>query len=1033
MNPEGWQKLDQLFHAALDLEPAARDLFVTESTSGDDALRKELKSLLLHYEQSHSLLDSPAYVLAAESILDGDSSESLIGQTLGQYEVLRVLGKGGMGVVYLAYDHELHRNVALKFLQDDLLSDPQRVQRFKQEARAASALNHPNILTIHQIGDVAGRQFIATEFVEGQTLRELMKWQRLTFAQALDITIQIASALSAAHAAEIIHRDIKPENVMVRPDGYVKILDFGLAKLSEPPAAGAENSTLINTEQGTIIGTVQYMSPEQTRGIRTDARTDIWSLGVVLYEIVMTRTPFEGQTKSDVIAAILEREPPRLTSYNSGAPPELQSIITRALQKKREERYPVVKDLLTDLRRLQQRPEPGESARAAATLIDIESAPNLRTGELARGTQANVEARPTSSAEYLVREIRQHKTSAVAFLLIVVIAVGAFAFWRFGTFGRNQTTTGPQAMSMTRLATSDRLQSAAISPDGKYVAYAVAEPTCCFQQSLWLSQLGSSNDIQIDPPSGLLHQRLIFSPDGKYLYFADNSDNLYQMSAFGGPKTKLISGVSSPISFSPDGRRFAFVRDGFPTKDETSLMAANVDGSAAEKIASRKKPDFFGGGPAWSPSEPTIACAAGSVDERGRHLNLVELRLPGGVERPINSQRWNDIDQVSWLSDGSGLLMLADQSSISSPQIWQISYPAGEARRVTNDFNSYEGLSLTADSTMLVTEQKSQSANIWIARSNDHATQISSATGGSYDGLSWLDEGHLIYDANAGNSWDLWGLDVERGTQKQLTIHSSANGDASVSLDGRFVFFASNRTGPVSIWRMDADGANPKQLTEGNIEDDYPRSTPDGKWVIYESTRADKVSLWKVSTEGGDPIQLVDQPSEKAAISPDGKWVVYQSAGPGESTLWKVSIDGGDPIQLFDKHSANPVISPDGRLIAFRYQTDPGRDEWKVAVIPFEGGAPIHVLQIPAHPFWDRLSVQWSPDSSAITYRLHRNSIDRNGIDNIWSQPLDGGRAKQLTHFDANQIFSFAWSRGGRLALSRGAETRAGVLLGNFK
>jgi serine/threonine protein kinase/Tol biopolymer transport system component len=1033
MNPERWQKLDRLFHAALEIEYAARGAFVTEATSGDDELREELESLLAHHEQSSSLIDSPAYVLAAESILDVDSSETLIGQTLGQYQVLRVLGKGGMGVVYLAFDHELHRNVALKFLHDDLLSDQQRVQRFKQEARAASALNHPNILTIHQIGDIAGRQFIATEFVEGETLRELMKRQRLTFTQALDIAIQIASALSAAHAAEIIHRDIKPENIMVRPDGYVKVLDFGLAKLSEPPAASSESSTLINTEQGTIIGTVQYMSPEQTRGLRADARTDIWSLGVALYEILTEHPPFVGQTKSDVIAAILEREPLPLASYSPGVSAELQSIVTKTLRKDRDERYSSAKELLQDLRRLKQRLEPDESAGAAATLIDIQSGPDRGNGELARQTQANVAAQPTSSAEYILSEIKQHKKSAMAVLLAIVMAVAALAFWRFGMLGRTQTTMRPQAMSMTKLATSDRVQGAAISPDGKYVAHVVAEPMCCFQQSLWLSQLGTSSAIQIDPPSGLLHQRLIFSPDGKYLYFADNSDNLYQMSAFGGPKTKLISGVSSSISFSPDGRRFAFIRDGYPGKDETALMAANADGSGAEKIASHKKPDFFGGGPAWSPTEPAIACAAGSVDERGRHMNVVEVRLQDGGERPINSQRWNDVGPVSWLSDGSGLLMLADQNSIFSPQIWQISYPNGEARRVTNDFNSYEGLSLTADSTMLVTEQVSQSANIWIARNKGQTRQISSAMAGSYDDLSWLDEGHLIYDSNAGGSWDLWGLDVEKSTRKQLTINSNANGDSSVSLDGRYVFFASNRTGPVNIWRMDADGANSKQLTRGNIEDDYPQCSPDGKWVIYESTRSDKVTLWKVPIDGGDPIQLVDKPAEKAAISPDGKWVVYQSAGPGESTLWKVSIDGGDPIQLFDKHSANPVISPDGKLIACRYRTDPTKDEWKIAVIPFEGGAPIQVLDIPAHPFWDRLSVQWSADSSAITYKLHRNGIDRNGIDNLWSQPLEGGPAKQLTHFDANQIFSFTWSRGGQLALSRGVETREVVLLANFR
>jgi serine/threonine protein kinase len=236
---------------------------------------------------------------AAETLFADDSTESLIGRTIGPYHIRSLLGSGGMGIVYLAFDQELQRQVALKFLPDDLLYDKQRVQRFKQEARAASALNHPNILTIHQIGEVDARQFSATEYVEGETLRRLLKRKRLDPVQTFDIATQIASALSAAHAADIAHRDIKPENVMVRPDGYVKVLDFGLAKLAEGPKFGNENSTLFNTEQGAIVGTLQYMSPEQARGQAVDVRTDIWSLGVVLYEMLAEQAPFSGETNSD--------------------------------------------------------------------------------------------------------------------------------------------------------------------------------------------------------------------------------------------------------------------------------------------------------------------------------------------------------------------------------------------------------------------------------------------------------------------------------------------------------------------------------------------------------------------------------------------------------------------------------------------------------------------------------------------------------------------------------------------------------------
>ena len=283
-----------------------------------------------------------------------DSAETLIGKAVGPYEIQSMLGRGGVGVVYLAFDQELQRRVALKFLHDHLLNDKRRMERFKQEARAASALNHPNILTIHQIGHMEGRQFIATEFVEGGTLRQLINRSALNEIEALDIAIQIASALTAAHAAEIVHRDLKPDNVMVRPDGYIKLLDFGLAKLLEPSHTGSEAATLINTEQGTILGTVRYMSPEQVRGLETDARTDIWSLGVVLHEMLTGCPPFDGITKSDVIAAILEREPPPLANNENRISEKLRWIVAKALTKDREERYQTVKGLRSDLRNLRQ-------------------------------------------------------------------------------------------------------------------------------------------------------------------------------------------------------------------------------------------------------------------------------------------------------------------------------------------------------------------------------------------------------------------------------------------------------------------------------------------------------------------------------------------------------------------------------------------------------------------------------------------------------------------------------------------------------
>ncbi len=358
MQPERWQQIDQLFHLALAQKPNRRATFLSEECAGDDFLRTEVEGLLASHEQARSFIETSASDLAAELIANGKHG-LMEGQSVGPYEIVSVLGVGGMGEVYLAQDSRLRRKVALKLLPSEFTINPDRVHRFEQEALAVSALNHPNIVTIYEIGRDNDAQFIVTEFVEGQTLRQRMVDTVISLPAALDIGIQLASALAAAHAGGIIHRDIKPENIMLRTDGYVKVLDFGLAKLTETPSttSTADASTLvkIQTNYGLVMGTAAYMSPEQARGLGVDARTDIFSLGVVLYEMVAARPPFEGATISDVIATILKQEAAPLAQYSLDAPIELEWIMKKALAKDREERYQTIRELQIDLRRLKRR------------------------------------------------------------------------------------------------------------------------------------------------------------------------------------------------------------------------------------------------------------------------------------------------------------------------------------------------------------------------------------------------------------------------------------------------------------------------------------------------------------------------------------------------------------------------------------------------------------------------------------------------------------------------------------------------------
>jgi len=472
MQPGRWHIIDQLFHLALEQQPDRRTEFLAEACSGDEVLRGEIEELISSHEQAASFIEKPASDLAAE-LFAKDAVGLSIGQPVGPYKIVSILGIGGMGEVYLARDTRLGRQVALKLLPPQFTIDPQRVRRFEQEARAASALNHPNIVTIHEIGRIESLQFIVTEFVDGQTLRQRMTAARVSPPEALDMAIQVAGALEAAHAAGIVHRDIKPENIMLRTDGYVKVLDFGLAKLTERPAGDvdteAETRAHIKTDPGMVMGTVQYMSPEQTRGRDVDARTDLWSLGVVLYEMVSGRVPFAGETPSHVVVSILENEPPLLPQPPGELPSELERIVIKSLRKNKEERYQSAKDLALDLKSLKQELEVDARLKRSRDPEKLVASQLPGSSTVARPTAPKVIAPGTqplhavSSAEYLVNEVSRHKrgVAITAVLLLMTIMAGSYFY-----LGRKATIHSIAVLPFT---------NAGNNPDMEYLSDGLSE------------------------------------------------------------------------------------------------------------------------------------------------------------------------------------------------------------------------------------------------------------------------------------------------------------------------------------------------------------------------------------------------------------------------------------------------------------------------------------------------------------------------------------------------------------------------------
>jgi serine/threonine protein kinase len=635
-----------------------------------------------------------------------------------------------MGEVYLARDGYLNRKVALKVLKPKLSHrHSDALGRFMLEARSASALNHPNIITIYEIGEAEGSLYIASEFVEGKTLHQRINERSLTLQDIINISIQTAEALSAAHAAGIVHRDVKPENIMVRDDGYVKVLDFGLAKLTEfeAQAADVDADTLVATNPGIVMGTVSYMSPEQARARTVDERTDIWSLGVVIYEMITGKRPFRGDTTSDVIAAILRSDPEPISAEHSDTFDVLEPIVAMALKKDRDQRYQTIREMLDDLKELRRDLDiqmRSDTASFGATRLDR---PALSTGNgnfSVESTASGARARTNSISEIFLTQFKLHPILLTA-IIIVLAGAAAAAGWAIFKALRSPGPSGFESMRFAKLTSSGRLEGGqiAVSPDGKYFAYVARDAN---GQSLWVRQTATSSGVQLLRASANSYSGLTFSRDGNYVYYSaaerGASPAVYKSPALGGETRRLIADAAGPISFSPKGERFVFIRG------DSTLMTANEDGSDQQTLAKLSGGETWKN-PAWSPDGKRIA--AGVFSPKESVNRLVEVTVDGGQITDLRSPAWLRLSGLAWLPDGSSLLVSGRDAETQFLQVWKMSYPDGALSKVTNDAQSYEGLGLTADGSSLATVQVNRIANIWVGDERDPASakQITTQTG----------------------------------------------------------------------------------------------------------------------------------------------------------------------------------------------------------------------------------------------------------------------------------------------------------------
>jgi serine/threonine protein kinase/Tol biopolymer transport system component len=908
----------------------------------------------------------------------------LTGKKLGRYDIREKIGAGGMGEVYLATDEKLNRSVALKVLLPEFCCDAERVERFKLEARAASALNHPNIITIHEIDQFDDQLFIATEYVDGETVRDKIEKGEITFFDAIKIAEQSADALAVAHESHIIHRDIKPENIMIRRDGYVKILDFGLAKpiLNLAKTSGAEDATvqMIKTQPGLVMGSVRYMSPEQARGKATDERTDVWSLGVVLYEMLSGVNPFDGETVSDSLAALIHVEPMPLTDV----PEELQRILRKALRKNAKERYQSIKDFALDLKDLRTGLERDSAENRLSHLtkaINIHRSDTSENKTLIHRTLSADNETTERASNWTKTQVHTAATpkrrSYLPLAAIAVAVILALTAWHVLPKITGSGAPKFQSVQIDQLSSQGNSFSAAISPDGKLLAFVNLQDG---KESLIVRQIAADGNIETVAPTFQGIIKPTFTPDGDHLYYVmvdKGVGTLFQVSSLGKESKKILFDVDSPVTFSPDGKRLAFIRHN-PSEGGDTIFIANSDGTNLEPFFHTKEAgyDKFRN-VAWSPDgERMLVDLLKMGSEQVQRVKIGTIDLKDKRVELLGENGWYKADSFQWMKDNSGIVFTGKANSEGTMQIWFQAFPTGELKQITNDTSDYASVSVSDDGNSMIATKYDTISSIWsLASGTKELKQLAdeSKTLLGYEGMAQTPDGKLLYSRKIGKEVNIFALSESDNSEKQLTKNGGHNFFPFASRDGKYIVFTSNRNGAYSLWRMDADGKNPLQLTDfADGMDGDPQITNDGATIIFFRQRNDG----------------------------------------SRAVLMKVSINGGEAVPAMPEALAatmTPRISADGKQLAFVSFTYDGKTsnfDTSVKIADLTGDKIVETAKVVKREFPGNF--QWSPDGKAITY------VNNAGVDNIWNLSLGDNKETPLTDFKSGNISYFRWSRDGK-------------------
>ena len=856
---------------------------------------------------------------------------------LNHYRIIGPLGAGGMGEVLVAEDTRLRRKVAIKRLPPQIAADDERRQRFEREARAIAALNHPNIVTVHSVEEGEGGPFLTMEYVEGRTVEQLITPSGLPVDNVLRVAIPVSDALSAAHQRGITHRDLKPANVMVTTDGRVKLLDFGLAKLNEPVLSGGTTpTTAALTRDGRILGTVLYMSPEQAEGKPVDARSDIFSFGVLLYEMATGQRPFRGDTTVAILSAILRDDPPPVLEIKPDLPPGLARVIKRCLAKEPSRRYQTAIDLRNDLEELLPAP-----SRHPVDTTESRVRANIRARRLFVG-------------------------------LVLALAIGlpvGVGLWR----NRATANEAFEIARLARLTSEGNAALAAISQDGQYVVHV---KDARGRPSLWIRQTATSSDVQIVPPGDAPYEGITYSRDGSHVYYLTYGEKdfgtLFRVPVLGGSPLRVIHDVDSPVAFSPDGAEMAFVRMD-PVAGVTYLMLANPDGANVRSLATIGGDEFYGSKTiSWSPRGDVILLPLITSNEARSNVYAVDVK--SGARKALTDP-WSSIRGAAWMPDGRSFLLTANHQPESPTQLWQVFYPSQQRRQLTNDLSSYSSVTISGNGKTVATVQSQTTTGIWtFDRSTGQQRQLVAGrrNDGLY-GLTWSPAGRIVFASSRSGISQIWSMKEDGTDLQQVTNDAAFAGYPAVSSDGRWIVYVSERGDGNQLWRVPIDQPERPAVVAMSGSFRNPSVIDRDGWVYYMGI---DFKPYRVRLEGGSPSgPLVADAFFPSDMTPMGELVGRTYDTKTRSEFAAVMPASGGSLKLLrdfplDSSIYGLLISPDGRALTFVKKKEGVAEVW---LKELTGGAAQQVTNSGGeHVF----SYAWSPDGKRLTVARGRAESD---------------------------------------------------------